>query len=77
MTHIVEAHVKTKKQLREMLTSTPERVVFHDPSSRISGEPAIVEAHLMPVGKTLYCTNHPKRSWFARVTKTHAGFKIV
>jgi hypothetical protein len=70
MTHIV--NIKTKKLLKEKLANN-ESVYFEDPSVFT---PNSTLSELMPVGSSLTCTNHPKRSWFASVTKTATGYKV-
>ena len=71
MTHIVS--LKTKKLLKEKLANG-ESVFFDDPSFFT---PQSYFSNLMPVGLTITCTNHPKRSWFASVTKLQEGFKVL
>lgn len=74
MTHIVNG-ARTKKQLKEKLTASPAEVYFDDPSifpGAWSGR-----ADQMEAGQSLTCTNHPKRSWFARITrKSDQSFKV-
>lgn len=72
MSHIV-CQSMTKKQFREKAINTPDRTWVDDPSifSPVSGTITDV---LMHKGE-FTVTNHPKRSWFARVyrhPKTHA-----
>lgn len=77
MTHIVSPNIRTKKQLRETLQDPTKvmQVHFTDPSifpGAWSGR-----ADQMELGQTIVCTNHPKRSWFASVTKRHDGLFTV
>lgn len=82
MTHIVQGF-KTKKALKERLMSRePGVVLFNDPSifdpkpRHVRYTEATMETSFA-VGESLVCTNHPKRSWFAKVERTAAGFKVT
>lgn len=84
MTHEVmingrEGSKALKKDLIKFLTKKPqpqpEKVYFQD-LDVLSREQWSGEADLMEVEQVIYCTNHPKRSWFARVTRTKNGFKV-
>lgn len=57
---------KTKKELRALLASTPSKVSIEDPSIFA---PRFLLASTMVVGQSEVVTNHPKRSWFAKITR--------
>lgn len=63
MTHIAE--YKTKKSFREAVNDNPDTVWVTDPSifNPITGRVPFV----LDQGGEFTVTNHPKRSWFARV----------
>ena len=70
MTHIVDPkRFPSKKSLRTAMEAG-EGVLFSDPSIF---EPRSYYSLEMPVGTTITCTNHPKRSWFASVTRKDDG----
>lgn len=60
----------TKKKVKEMLLSNPERVIIEDPSPITPGIWAATE---LPLNRMFFITNHPKRSWFAQVTRHRDG----
>ena len=64
---------KTKKELKEKLASGGKGVSFEDPSIF---KPLFYTAEEVPKGFSLVCTNHPKRSWFAKVERTEKGFRV-
>ena len=77
MTHIViPERYRSKKAFREAVAVDPDRVFVSDPSlfDPISGS-------VREVGKVrghFNVTNHPKRSWFATVTRKDDGtFKVT
>lgn len=74
MTHIV--NFPTKKAFREAVARDASRIWVNDPSIF----PGACSGYLPEVIKTLghfTCTNHPKRSWFARVSGAANGtFKV-
>lgn len=76
MTHIVDPLVKTKKQLKELAAQGMlGRVFLHDPSiinPDSGGATCLVDRH-----GSVFVTNHPKRSWFAEITKDRNGNYIV
>lgn len=80
MTHIVQGF-KTKKALKEAVAHLCSgeagigNIRFDDPSVHA---PRPVELYLidgkltidgLPPNQSIYVTNHPKRSWFARVSR--------
>ena len=75
MTMIVQ--VATKKELKSQLLAG-EAVRIEDPALmpawRKYGESFL--ATELPVGAVICVTNHPKRSWFAEITRTADGFKV-
>jgi len=64
MTCIVKA--KSKKQFKEDCKTKPDNVRIEDPSIF---SPRTFFASQIKEGETIYVTNHPKRSWFANVTR--------
>jgi hypothetical protein len=72
MTCIVE--LPSKKALRERIATAPERVYITDPSIF---KPRYFTASEMTIGQREVVTNHPKRSWFAQITRTATGFKVT
>lgn len=68
MTCIIDARLKTKKQLREALHNPEARKRFFitDPSIV---NPRHFSIDDMPIGEDLVVTNHPKRSWFAQISR--------
>lgn len=75
----MQVNCPSKKKLKELLTSAPLSVTFYDPSFipewRAFGKAYFTLADVPP-GATFVCTNHPKRSWFAEVTRTKEGAKV-
>lgn len=73
MTHIAP-HFKTKKAFKAAVAEDPERVFVEDPSlfAPISGSVRDV----LVMGGEFTVTNHPKRSWFARVHGTADNVKV-
>ncbi len=81
MPHIVQGF-KTKKALREGVAEVGRFVEFSDPSifqpkSYYWKRGVDTNVSNIPVGADFTCTNHPKRSWFARVQMTAAKGLIV
>jgi hypothetical protein len=76
MTLIVSPYkYPSKKSFKEAVHENPENVYVEDPS--IFGEP-ISGSIAFVVGKkgSITVTNHPKRSWFAKIDlKTKGKFK--
>ena len=74
MTHIVPPTIKTKKELKEEIKAG-RRLYFQDPSlfNPQSWEVNSTSNLSLPKGSTIYCTNHPKRSWFAQITRKQDG----
>ncbi len=73
MTHITSA--KTKKDLKVKAASYNEdglfaNTYFSDPSVF---DPQSYTFHTLPVGKSITVTNHPKRTWFASISKLPSG----
>lgn len=62
----------TKKSLRQALLAK-EVVSFRDPSIVAT---RTFTSEDMRVGEQIVVTNHPKRSWFAEVTKTADRFLV-
>ena len=75
MTAVVPSFIKTKKQLKAHLEAG-EKLILEDPTpwgwNRIElnyGETNLnVNGEDKMPGDSVYCTNHPKRSWFAQIT---------
>lgn len=74
MTHIVPADIKTKRALRDAINRGANVWLF-DPAivNPMSGDYRTI---LAARGEVV-CTNHPKRSWFARITTNTSGKVIV
>jgi len=73
MTHTVNpGQFKTKKILRDTLAAG-RAVFFEDPAI---ANPRPKYSTEMQMGESLTVTNHPKRSWYARITRTAAGIKV-
>lgn len=73
------ASQKTKKEFRAAVESMAERrVTIEDPSifRPFCGD---LRNHpdLQSNGGSITVTNHPKRSWFASVTRTEKGYKVA
>ena len=66
-------NIKTKKELRERLAAG-HCVTIEDPSIF---KPRSFLSTDMTVGQREVVTNHPKRSWFAQIERTAAGFKVT
>lgn len=71
--------VKSKKELKEaaQFASLKHQVFFKDESifNPLNGGALFTlhEASVMFKGQEFLCTNHPKRSWFAKVEIDQAG----
>jgi hypothetical protein len=68
MSHIVSpARYPSKKAFKEAVTANPEAVYVDDPSlfDPCSGS----VAHILERHGSFTVTNHPKRSWYAAVTR--------
>lgn len=74
MTHIVESRFKTKKAFKKAIKEG-ENPYLNDPAI-IGGVSGTVSEILEQKG-VIYCTNHPKRSWFARIIISERTGKIV
>lgn len=61
---------KTKSELKRKLSDTAPDISFEDPSIFA---PRFFWAQDMEPGTSLICTNHPKRSWFAKVERRPGG----
>jgi len=75
---------KTKKDLKErvkcFMPLVDPRLDFYisNPSPFPAGTYEYAGmASSLPVGKKVIVTNHPKRSWFAQIERTAAGFKVT
>jgi hypothetical protein len=67
----------TKKALREALAAGRTAYITNPsvfPPSRFEHEGW---TDSIPLGKTVIVTNHPKRSWFAQITRTEKGLKVT
>lgn len=76
MTAIAPSKFPTKKALREAASAgSPEfaETVFENPTPW--GSERLVPANMKP-GDCFVCTNHPRRTWFAEVKRTHEGWKV-
>lgn len=75
MTHIASPVLyKTKKIFREAVSKDPKSVFVEDPSfyTPVSGN--IVE--VLDKLKSFTVTNHPRRSWFARVSRKNNNIVV-
>ena len=75
MTHIVSPSVyKSKKAFKEAAAKAPDLVYVYDPSifNPVSGN--IVE--VARAKGSFVVTNHPKRSWFAKVDYVNHKVKV-
>ena len=74
MTHIVDPQkYPTKKALKEAVLSKPETVFLSDPSPFTNDSK---HADSIREGESLVCTNHPKRSWFAKITRRNGKLRV-
>jgi hypothetical protein len=64
--------IKYKKNLLPDLQSG-EKLFFADPSII---NPKSFYSQTMRPGESFICTNHPKKSWFAKVERTEDGWKV-
>lgn len=73
MTHIVS--LPSKKKLREQLAAG-ESIYAADPAV-INPDPVLLSPDSSrPVGFSIIATNHPRRSWFAKITRTRSGWRV-
>lgn len=75
MTHIANIHkYPTKKAFKDAIRANPDNVFVDDPSfvNPVSGSVQFVAEKL----GSFTVTNHPKRSWFAKVSKTSKGVQV-
>jgi hypothetical protein len=73
MTCIV-ADVRTKRELKMILDNPDGDVMIEDPSIMAPFTGRLSE-YIDRHGEC-YLTNHPKRSWFARVTRKNGKLKV-
>ena len=71
MVNIVEA--PTKKALKELLERQGGDIFIIDPSIV---NPRTFRATEIPVGQSEVVTNHPKRSYFAKIKMTKKGLRV-
>lgn len=64
----------TKKAFREAVAANPRQVLIEDPSI-VDPWKGNIEDALTRKGD-VFVTNHPKRSWFAHVTRTNGAIKV-
>lgn len=67
MPHIAPPSIKYKKHLKQAIEDGNKNLWFEDPSMF---EPKSLRLFDFPIGHTITCTNHPKRSWFAKIECT-------
>lgn len=74
MTMIVTGFA-SKKSLKEAVAACPQEVLITDPALmpewRKYGE--VFRASAIKIGDSVVVTNHPKRSWFAEITRIDAN----
>ncbi len=74
MTHIVELKYKTKKAFKEGVKMGDNPFL---------SDPSIINPHsgylneLLGELEDIYVTNHPKRSWFARIRRSKKTGRII
>lgn len=77
MTHIVPREFKTKKDFKAAVESGQVSWSLDDPSihqpksvffNALELEDSYQQTN-MEVGECVFCTNHPRRTWFAKVTR--------
>lgn len=62
----------TRKQLKEAINNNHDFFI-EDPAWI---NPQSCMASKLPEGKTVVVTNHPKRSWFAKITKKDGKLRL-
>lgn len=75
MTHIVSPQrYRTKKEFKEAVMLRPSAVFVEDPAivNPVSG----YVPHVLNMKEEFTVTNHPKRTWFARVFKVDGKIKV-
>lgn len=76
MTHIVNPKkYLTKKAFIEAVNTDPNRVYLDDPA--IVGARAGSVTHVMQGKDMITVTNHPKRSWFAKIQIVNGKIKVT
>lgn len=74
MTHHVDVGLfPTKKALISAVKSVPGGVFLKDPSFV---SPRDLRADEIKEGEHVYCTNHPRRSWFASIYRKNGELKV-
>lgn len=68
------ADYPTKKAFREAIAANPRTVRIEDPSIIDPWIGNIADACVRK--EAVYVTNHPKRSWFAKVTVKNGTYKV-
>lgn len=66
MTAIVPTWIKTKKALKDAIINNAD-ITFTNPTPWGNEYPTLKG---MTPNQTIFCTNHPRRSWFAQITCT-------
>jgi len=74
MTHQVDIGLfPTKKSLISAVANVPGGVYLKDPSLV---KPHSLRADQIIEGECIYCTNHPRRSWFASITRSGGKLRV-
>lgn len=69
----ISSNIRTKRELRERANVEPRNIRLDDPSIVQQRSFTLDQ---MALGQTEVVTNHPKRSWFAQITRTATGFRV-
>lgn len=68
------SHFKTKKEFKEAISTNPKMVWLDDPA--VIGAVSGYANEVVKEGGIVFVTNHPKRSWYAQVTRREGRYKI-
>ena len=82
MTWIISSNCKTKKQLTETVKRINAgehigTISMENPSMFETREKAWYYLEQIPEGFNEVVTNHPKRSWFARIEKRNGKLRVA
>ena len=64
----------TKKRLKEIIETTDKEVAIEDPSIV---NPRTFFSNEIKEGESVVVTNHPKRSYFAKITRKDGKLKVI
>ena len=74
MTCIINGNFPSKKSVRLWVQQDPESVLIRDPAivnPRSNG--SWFSANSLRAGESVLVTNHPKRTWFAKIGRKASG----